>query len=393
MGALDGRVAVITGAGRGLGREHALLFAQEGAAVVVNDLGGAADGSGSDQTAAEQVVAEIKAAGGSAVANADDVTDADGAQRMIDQAIEEFGALHILVNNAGILRDRTIVNMTDAEWDDVIKVHLRGHFMPTRAAARYWREQSKAGVNLSPSLINTSSTSGLYNNPGQGNYGAAKTGIATLTIIAQQELERYGVKANAIAPAARTRLTLSVPGATEEGMTAPEGEFDAMHPGNVSPFVAYLATADCPIKGRVFFVVGGEVHLFQPFAIVDVIKKDGAGRSLSWRRTPRTSPTWSSTSAGSRSSGPPPSGSGLRERLVRSRERDRHGLDGRQQLGPEERGHEEHQRVALLQHELAVHDHLADVVAVEHGRPVGVATRPAGRRHPPRPRPVPLPRR
>jgi NAD(P)-dependent dehydrogenase (short-subunit alcohol dehydrogenase family) len=274
MGALDGRVAVITGAGRGLGREHALLFAQEGAAVVVNDLGGAADGSGSDQSAAEQVVAEIKAAGGSAVANADDVTDADGAQRMIDQAIEEFGALHILVNNAGILRDRTIVNMTDAEWDDVIKVHLRGHFMPTRAAARYWREQSKAGVNLSPSLINTTSTSGLYNNPGQGNYGAAKTGIATLTIIAQQELERYGVKANAIAPAARTRLTLSVPGATEEGMTAPEGEFDAMHPGNVSPFVAYLATADCPIKGRVFFVVGGEVHLFQPFAIVDVISKD-----------------------------------------------------------------------------------------------------------------------
>jgi NAD(P)-dependent dehydrogenase (short-subunit alcohol dehydrogenase family) len=274
MGALDGRVAVITGAGRGLGREHALLFAQEGAAVVVNDLGGAADGSGSDQSAAEQVVAEIKAAGGTAVANADDVTDADGAQRMIDQAVEEFGALHVLVNNAGILRDRTIVNMTDAEWDDVIKVHLRGHFMPTRAAARYWREQSKAGVNLSPSLINTTSTSGLYNNPGQGNYGAAKTGIATLTIIAQQELERYGVKANAIAPAARTRLTLSVPGATEEGMTAPEGEFDAMHPGNVSPFVAYLATADCPIKGRVFFVMGGSVHLFQPFAIVDVITSE-----------------------------------------------------------------------------------------------------------------------
>jgi len=164
--------------------------------------------------------------------------------------------------------------MTDAEWDDVIKVHLRGHFMPTRAAARYWREQSKAGVNLSPSLINTTSTSGLYNNPGQGNYGAAKTGIATLTIIAQQELERYGVKANAIAPAASTRLTLSVPGATEEGMTAPEGEFDAMHPGNVSPFVAYLATADCPIKGRVFFVMGGSVHLFQPFAIVDVITSE-----------------------------------------------------------------------------------------------------------------------
>jgi NAD(P)-dependent dehydrogenase (short-subunit alcohol dehydrogenase family) len=262
MGALDGRVAVITGAGRGLGREHALLFAQEGAAVVVNDLGGAADGSGSDQSAAEQVVAEIKAAGGTAVANADDVTDADGAQRMIDQAVEEFGALHVLVNNAGILRDRTIVNMTDAEWDDVIKVHLRGHFMPTRAAARYWREQSKAGVNLSPSLINTTSTSGLYNNPGQGNYGAAKTGIATLTIIAQQELERYGVKANAIAPAARTRLTLSVPGATEEGMTAPEGEFDAMHPGNVSPLVVWLASAESgDVTGRVFEIEGGALSV------------------------------------------------------------------------------------------------------------------------------------
>jgi NAD(P)-dependent dehydrogenase (short-subunit alcohol dehydrogenase family) len=274
MGALDGRVAVITGAGRGLGREHALLFAQEGAAVVVNDLGNAPDGTGtSDKSPAEQVVEEIKAAGGAAVANADDVTSAEGADRMIQQAIDEFGALHILVNNAGILRDRTIVNMTDDEWDSVIKVHLRGHFMPTRAAARYWREQSKAGVELKPSLINTTSTSGLFNNPGQGNYGAAKTGIATFTSIAQQELDRFGVKANAIAPAARTRLTLSVPGATEESMTAPEGEFDEMHPGNVSPFVAYLATADCPIRGRVFFVMGGAVHLFQPFAIIDTITK------------------------------------------------------------------------------------------------------------------------
>ena len=275
MGALDGRVAVITGAGRGLGREHALLLAAEGARVVVNDLGGGPDGSGSDATPAQQVAGEIRAAGGEAVANGDDITSAAGAQRLVEQAISEFGALHVLVNNAGILRDRTIVNMTDDEWDDVIKVHLRGHFMPLRAAARYWREQSKAGVNLQPSLINTTSTSGLYNNPGQANYGAAKTGIATLTIIAQRELGRYGVKANAIAPAARTRLTLATPGITESILHAPEEGFDPMDPANVSPFVAYLATADCPIQGRVFFVAGGGIHLFQPFAIIDGISKDG----------------------------------------------------------------------------------------------------------------------
>jgi NAD(P)-dependent dehydrogenase (short-subunit alcohol dehydrogenase family) len=275
MGALEGRVAVITGAGRGLGREHALLFAAEGAKLVVNDLGGGPDGSGSDAGPAQQVAEEIRAAGGEAVANSDDVTSAEGAQRMIQQAIDEFGALHILVNNAGILRDRTIVNMTDAEWDDVIRVHLRGHFMPARAAARYWREQSKAGNILRPALINTTSTSGLYNNPGQSNYGAAKTAIATLTIIAQRELDRYGVKANAIAPAARTRLTLATPGVSEETLRAPAEGFDAWDPANVSPFVAYLATADCPIKGRIFFVAGGGIHLFQPFAIIDTITKEG----------------------------------------------------------------------------------------------------------------------
>ena len=275
MGALDDRVAVITGAGRGLGREHALLFAAEGARVVVNDLGGGPDGSGSDATPAEQVVAEIRAAGGQAVANRDDVTSAEGADRLIEQAIAEFGALHVLVNNAGILRDRMIVNMTDGEWDDVIRVHLRGHFMPLRAAARYWREQSKAGNQLRPSLINTTSTSGLYNNPGQANYGAAKTGIATLTIIAQRELQRYGVKVNAVAPAARTRLTLATPGISEAILTTPDEGFDPMDPANVSPFVAYLATADCPIQGRIFFVAGGGIHLFQPFAIIDSVTKDG----------------------------------------------------------------------------------------------------------------------
>jgi NAD(P)-dependent dehydrogenase (short-subunit alcohol dehydrogenase family) len=269
VGALDGRVAVITGAGRGLGREHALLFAREGAAVVVNDLGGAPDGSGSDAGPAEGVAAEIRAAGGRAVANTDDITDAAGADRLVEQAIEEFGALHALVNNAGILRDRTIINMTDAEWDDVIRVHLRGHFMPLRAAARYWRAQQKDGQQLRPSVINTSSTSGLYNNPGQSNYGAAKTGIATLTIIAQEELGRYGVRVNAIAPAARTRLTQGL------GGPVPDDGFDASDPANVSPFVAYLATEDCPIAGRVFFVAGGGVHLFQPFAIIDAVHKDG----------------------------------------------------------------------------------------------------------------------
>ena len=275
MGALDDRVAVITGAGRGLGREHALLFAAEGAKVVVNDLGGGPDGSGSDASPAHQVVEEIRAAGGEAIANGDDITSADGADRLIQQAIGEFGALHVLVNNAGILRDRTIINMTDGEWDDVVRVHLRGHFMPLRAAARYWREQSKAGHVLQASVINTTSTSGLYNNPGQANYGSAKTGIATLTIIAQRELQRYGVRVNAIAPAARTRLTLATPGISDSILSTPDEGFDPMDPANVSPFVAYLATADCPIQGRVFFVAGGGIHLFQPFAIIDSVTKDG----------------------------------------------------------------------------------------------------------------------
>jgi NAD(P)-dependent dehydrogenase (short-subunit alcohol dehydrogenase family) len=270
VGALDGRVAIITGAGRGIGREHALLFAAEGAAVVVNDVS-----PGYEVTPAEQVVMEIRGAGGQAVASNDDVSSAEGAEHLVRLAIREFGALHVLVNNAGILRDRTIVNMTDEEWDDVVRVHLRGHFMPTRAAARYWREQHKAGQELRPCLVNTSSTSGLFNNPGQANYGSAKTGITSLTIIAQRELDRYGVRANAIAPAARTRLTMATPGASDAMLQAPAEGFDALDPANISPFVAYLATADCPIKGRVFFVRGGGIHLFQPFAVIDSISKDG----------------------------------------------------------------------------------------------------------------------
>ena len=177
MGALDGRVAIITGAGRGIGREHALLFAQEGAKLVINDLGGAVDGSGDDRGAAEMVADEIRAMGGEAVANTDDIADWEGGKRLIDTAIEHFGDLHVLVNNAGILRDRVLINMTEDDWDAVIHVHLKGHFVPTRHAAAYWREQTKAGKDVKASVINTSSTSGLVGNPGQSNYGAAKSGI------------------------------------------------------------------------------------------------------------------------------------------------------------------------------------------------------------------------
>jgi NAD(P)-dependent dehydrogenase (short-subunit alcohol dehydrogenase family) len=270
MDALKDRVAIITGAGRGIGREHALLFAAEGAKVVVNDLGGGTDGSGADATPAQQVVDEIVAAGGQAVANGDDVSSWEGAERMVQQAVDTFGDLHVLVNNAGILRDRMLVNMSEAEWDSIMRVHLRGHFCPTRFAAAYWRDQSKAGNNAPRSIINTSSTSGLFGNVGQTNYGAAKTGLATFSIIASAELGRYGVRVNAIAPAAATRLTNMV------GMQQDESvEWSPMDPANISPFVAYLATADCPINGRVFLVQGGEVHLFQPFAIVDKIEKQG----------------------------------------------------------------------------------------------------------------------
>ena len=274
MRALDGRVAVITGAGRGVGREHALLFAREGAKVVVNDLGATADGSGGDAGPAAEVAGEIRAAGGEAVANTDDIADFEGARRLIDQAVDEFGALHILVNNAGILRDRTLANMSEAEWDDIMRVHLRGHFCPSRWAAAYWRGQSKAGVELRPAVINTASTSGLFHNPGQSNYGAAKSGIASFTIMMHRELARYGVRANCIAPAAATRLTagLEVGGKPVPGA---DPDFDPGDPANVSPFVAYLATEGCPIGGRVFFVMGGEVHLFQPWTIVDCIEKAG----------------------------------------------------------------------------------------------------------------------
>ena len=274
MGVLDGRVAIITGAGRGLGREHALLFAAEGAKVVVNDLGGAPDGGGSDRSAAEQVVDEITAMGGEAVANADDVADWHGGQKLIESAIDSFGRLDVLVNNAGILRDRVLVNMSEDEWDSVVKVHMKGHFVPTRWAATYWREQVKAGEEVKASVIHTSSTSGLLGNPGQTNYGAAKAGIGSFSIICAQELVRYGVRSNCIAPAARTRLTEATPGLGEIVKPPEDAEvFDVWDPANVSPLVAYLASADCPFNGATFYVQGGTVRLMESWRMGDGVEQ------------------------------------------------------------------------------------------------------------------------
>jgi NAD(P)-dependent dehydrogenase (short-subunit alcohol dehydrogenase family) len=274
MGALDGRVAIITGAGRGIGREHALLFAQEGARLVINDVGGANDGTGADVTPAQEVVNEVIALGGEAVANYDSVADWEGAQRMVNQAIETFGDLDILINNAGILRDRVLVNMTEAEWDAVIAVHLKGHFAPTRWAAAYWREQTKAGVNKPRNVVHTSSTSGLLSNPGQTNYGAAKSGIATFSQICAKELVRYGVKSNCIAPGARTRLTLATPGLSDI-LQPKEGQFDEWDPANISPLVAYLASADCAFNGETFFVQGGVVRRVQSWTLAETVENPG----------------------------------------------------------------------------------------------------------------------
>ncbi|WP_430330848.1 SDR family oxidoreductase [Rhodococcus sp. ACT016] len=259
-GLLDGRVVIITGAGRGIGRAHALAFAAEGAKVVVNDIGVGGDGSNTGETPAEQVVAEIKAAGGEAVVNGDDVASWEGAQNLIQTAIDTFGGLDILVNNAGFLRDRMLVGMSEEEWDAVIRVHLKGHFAPLRHAAAYWRAESKAGRPVDARIINTSSGAGLQGSIGQGNYAAAKAGIAEMTIQAAAELKNYGVSVNAIAPAARTRMTVGAGGAMAEAMAAPEEGFDAMAPENISPLVVWLGSAESKdVTGRVFEVEGGKI--------------------------------------------------------------------------------------------------------------------------------------
>jgi len=261
VGICDGRVVVITGAGRGIGREHALEFASQGAKVVVNDLGAEIDGSGSSAGPAGEVVEEIRRMGGEAVANGDDVSDYDGAGRLIQAAIDHFGTIDVLVNNAGILRDRMLVNMTIDEWDAVIRVHLRGTFAPTRHAAEYWRNRTKAGETNDARVINTTSPSGIYGNVGQTNYGAAKAGIASFTIIAAMELGRYGVTVNSIAPAALTRMTENLGTMSDNAAKKPE-EFDPLAPGNIAPLVVWLGSPEsASITGRVFNVQGDHISV------------------------------------------------------------------------------------------------------------------------------------
>ncbi|WP_423200162.1 MULTISPECIES: SDR family oxidoreductase [unclassified Cupriavidus] len=247
-----GRVVIVTGAARGIGREYALHLAAEGARVVVNDLGVARDGEGRDLSAAQAVVDEIRAAGGEAIANGDDIADWNGARHLIDSTVEHYGALHGLVNNAGILRDRTLVNMEEHEWDAVVNVHMKGTFAPSRHAAAYWRAlHRETGDPVGGRIINTTSSSGLFGNIGQNNYGAAKAGIAAMTIISARELRRYGVTVNAICPHAQTRMTESLRERTPE-------EIAARHPRWISPVVVWLASAHSgEVSGRVFEVGGG----------------------------------------------------------------------------------------------------------------------------------------
>lgn len=264
---LSGRVAIVTGAARGLGREHALLLAAEGARVVVNDL---------DGEPAQVVVDEIVATGGEAVAAPGDVARWETGEALVGFAIETYGDLHVLVNNAGTVADRFLANMSEEEWDEVVRVDLKGHFVPTRFAAAWWREQTRQGRPVDASVICTTSIAGLAGNPGQSNYGAAKAGVATFTVIAAAELAQYGVRVNAIAPLARTRLTEAVPALAErmEPPAAPD-EFDPWHPANVAPVVAWLAAAGGTITGRVFGVQGGTVQLFRPWSVEAEVEKSG----------------------------------------------------------------------------------------------------------------------
>ncbi|HLX21285.1 MAG TPA: SDR family oxidoreductase [Gaiellaceae bacterium] len=267
---LNGKVAIVTGAGRGIGRAHALALSEAGAKVVVNDVGGTLAGDGADLAPAQLVVAEIEAAGGEAVADGENVADFDGARQLVQHAVDALGRLDIVVNNAGILRDRMLVNMSEEEWDAVIAVHLKGHFAVTRHAAAYWRERAKAGEQLHARVINTSSPSGVFGNVGQTNYGAAKAGIAGFTVIAAQELERYGVTVNCLAPNARTRMTEE----TFEMGDAPEG-FDPLDPANMSPVVVALCADDAQdITGQVFHIWGGAVNALQGWTAGELFARE-----------------------------------------------------------------------------------------------------------------------
>lgn len=272
MGHLDGKVAIVTGAGRGIGLGEASLLAAEGAAVVVNDLGTSLDGAGDDTPVAQAAVDEIVAAGGRAVANTDDVSTWDGAKRLVDQALGAFGDLNVVVNNAGVVRDRMSFNMDEADFDAVIKVHVKGHFAVAKFAASHWRARSKAGESVYGRIINTTSEAGLWGTPGQANYAAAKGAIASMTLTLARELERFGVTVNAIAPRARTRMTESIGGQIGD----PEAAFDEWDPENVAPVVGWLASeAAAGVSGQVFMVFGGRVHLIDGFREVAAISKDG----------------------------------------------------------------------------------------------------------------------
>jgi NAD(P)-dependent dehydrogenase (short-subunit alcohol dehydrogenase family) len=274
-GICDGRIVLVTGAGRGIGREHALEFARQGAKVVVNDLGAEVDGTGSSTGPAGAVVEEIRAMGGEAIANGDDVSDWDGAHAMVRAAIDAFGSLDVVVNNAGILRDRMLVNMTTEEWDAVIRVHLRGTFAPARAALEYWREQSKAGATNDARIINTTSPSGIYGNVGQTNYGAAKAGIAAFTIIAAMEVGRYGVTVNAIAPSALTRMTENL-NMGQQAAEIPAEKYNPLAPDNIAPLVVWLGSPHSRgVTGRVFNVVGGHISVAEGWVEGPAIDKKG----------------------------------------------------------------------------------------------------------------------
>lgn len=268
MVGLDNRVIIVTGGGRGIGREHALYLARHGALVVVNDLGGSTDGSGADTSAAQEVVNEIVQAGGTAVANTDSVTDFEGAKSIVQTALDAFGELHAVVNNAGILRDHMLVSMTEDDFDSVIGVHLKGTFAVSHFAAKYFRDQAKSGNIKQRTIVNTSSAAGLHGNVGQTNYSAAKAGIAAMTIVHSQELERYGVRVNCIAPIARTRLTLQTPGLNQ---VMGKSIFD---PGNISPLVGYLSADGCQFNGQVFSVYGGSVGIYQGWSIAEEVSNE-----------------------------------------------------------------------------------------------------------------------
>ncbi|WP_063729460.1 SDR family oxidoreductase [Streptomyces sp. RTd22] len=262
-GICTGRVAVVTGAGRGLGRAHALAFAAEGARVVVNDLGVGPDGAGESPGPAQEVVEEIRAQGGEAVAHAGDIATADGAASLVATTLDTYGRLDTLVNNAGFVRDRMLVNLGEDDWDAVIRVHLKGHFLPLKHAAAHWRAEAKAGRTPTARVVNTGSGAGLLGSVGQGNYAAAKAGIVGLTLVAAAELGRYGIQVNAIAPAARTRMTEAAFADTMAGPDEP-GAFDAMAPGNVSPLVVWLGSAACAgVTGRVFEAEAGRITVME----------------------------------------------------------------------------------------------------------------------------------